>query len=217
MKTEQLFARRIPARSPRSGLLQSARVLSEARQGRVEGSLSSFRIRHLSAPIASSATRFAMLPTHHTFSFKNAPATPVFSNSSALPQNSAHLIENKGQMPFCNPSVFYQFRTLFHSSPASPVLSICSPKHTGGIPPPSHPTPEVPLQLFQLNYSLPGTYESRFSVISRFKSRIARPASRCLPKRPNARPRFTFPRPLANVSVLPRSPESCPSQRSMMC
>jgi hypothetical protein len=176
-----------------------------------------FRTRPRSAPIASLPDRLSALPIHHTFSFKNAPASPVFSNSSTLLQKSAHLIENKGQMPFSKPCVFYQFRTLLHSSPASSVLSVCSPNHTGGIPPPSHPTREVPLELFQLNYSLPGTYESRFSVISRFKSRIARPASRCLPKRPNSPPRFTFPRPLANVSVEPRSPESCPSQRSMMC
>jgi hypothetical protein len=176
-----------------------------------------FRAWPRSALIASVPDGLSALPTHHTFSFKNTPASSLFSTSSRLLQKSAHLIENKGQMTFCKPSVFYQFRTLFHSSPASPILSICSPKHTGGVPPLSHPTPEVPLELFQLNYSLPGTYEFRFSEISNLKSQLARPASRCLSSRPSLRPRFTFPLPLANVSVEPRSPESCPSQRSMMC
>jgi hypothetical protein len=175
------------------------------------------RIPPRSALNASPPKRHATVAAHRTFSIKNAPASPVFSNASTLLQKSAHLIENKGQMPFGKPCVFYQFRTLFHSSPASPVLSICSPKHTGGIPPLSHPTPEVPLELFQLNCSLPGTYESRFSEISNSKSPIARPATPCLSIRPDSLPRFTFPRPLANVSVEPRSPESCPSQRSMMC
>jgi hypothetical protein len=72
---------------------------------------------------------------HGSFSSTDtAGANPVFSVHCALFQNSAHLIENKGQARFCKLPIFNQFRTLLHSSPASPVLSICSPKHTGGVP-----------------------------------------------------------------------------------
>jgi hypothetical protein len=63
-----------------------------------------------------------------------APTTPSFSISSALFSKHSHLIENKGKSPICKSCIFNHFRTLLHSSPGSPLLSVCSPKHTGGIP-----------------------------------------------------------------------------------
>jgi hypothetical protein len=66
---------------------------------------------------------------------KSAPTSPVFSTRSALFPKSSHLIENKRQARIFKFIRFNQFRTLFHFSPASPLFSICSPKHTGGIPP----------------------------------------------------------------------------------
>jgi hypothetical protein len=38
-----------------------------------------------------------------------------------------------------NPFIFSRFRTLLHSSAGSPLFSMCSPKHTGGIPPRCQP------------------------------------------------------------------------------
>jgi hypothetical protein len=63
------------------------------------------------------------------------PTTPSFSIPSALFSKHPHLIEKKEKSPFSKSNIFNQFRTLSHSFPGSPLLSVCSPKHTGGIPP----------------------------------------------------------------------------------
>jgi len=67
-------------------------------------------------------------------SVKIAPVKPLFSCRSALIQMSAYLIENKGLDCFFKSFFINHLRTLFHSSPGSPLFAICSPKHTGGIP-----------------------------------------------------------------------------------
>jgi hypothetical protein len=76
---------------------------------------------------------FAVIERHSPL--KSAPTSPVFSVCSALLPEGSHLIENKTQTHICKSLDFNQFRTLFHFSPASPLFSVCSPKHTGGIPP----------------------------------------------------------------------------------
>jgi hypothetical protein len=60
---------------------------------------------------------------------------PLFSISSALFQNITQLTENNRQNPFCNSLIFNHLRTLFHFSAGSPLFPVCSPKHTGGVPP----------------------------------------------------------------------------------
>jgi hypothetical protein len=82
---------------------------------------------------------------------ENVPTTLLFSCRSKLLQKCGHLIENKGQEPFCKPFVFYQFRTPLHSSPGSPLFSIRSPKHTGGIPPSARGNIKTLLEVSRLN------------------------------------------------------------------
>jgi hypothetical protein len=90
----------------------------------------------LAARSASSALATALAPTRSdSFPSFCVPTTPSFSIRSALFSNRSHLIENKGKSPLFKSISFSQFRTLFHFSPGSPLLSTCSPKHTGGIPP----------------------------------------------------------------------------------
>src|SRR5580658_3094522 len=65
-----------------------------------------------------------------------APTTPSFSTSSALFPKRTYLTENTTHNQFYNSFNFNHFRTLFHSSPATPLFTICSPKHTRGVPTP---------------------------------------------------------------------------------
>src|SRR5580704_8892916 len=65
----------------------------------------------------------------------SALITLLFSAASALIVKAAYLTENTGQTPISNSLIFNQSRTLLHFFPGSPLLSIRSPKHTGGIPP----------------------------------------------------------------------------------
>jgi hypothetical protein len=67
---------------------------------------------------------------------KTAPASPAFSMLSPLLPNSAHLVENTGELNICKSRPFNHFRTLLHSFPASPLFSICSPKQPGVYPGP---------------------------------------------------------------------------------
>jgi hypothetical protein len=64
---------------------------------------------------------------------KTDPTSPSFSIFSALFPKIAQLIENTRQTPSRNPINFYQFRTPLHSFPGSPLFSMRSPKHTGGV------------------------------------------------------------------------------------
>jgi hypothetical protein len=84
----------------------------------------------------------------------------LFSAPSTLLRKSAYLIENTSQMLISNPLYFNHLRTLFHSFPGSPLFAICSPKHTGGIPP-SHPFgASAPLPA---DFSAPPRYQSEHS------------------------------------------------------
>ena len=67
-------------------------------------------------------------------SSKNVPTSHVVSITSALFLECSQLIENASLSPTFKSFNFSRLRTLFHSSPASPVFSVCSQKHTGGIP-----------------------------------------------------------------------------------
>jgi hypothetical protein len=60
--------------------------------------------------------------------------TALFSGHSALVQKAAHLIENERETQIRKPFNFNRFRTLSHSFPASPSLSICSPNQPGVYP-----------------------------------------------------------------------------------
>jgi hypothetical protein len=97
-----------------------------------------------------SAPAFAAIGIHPEPSH-NVPTTLLFSNRSILFQKSAHLIENTGQTPICKSIVFNQLRTLCHSSPASAVFTICSPKHTGGCTPTAGHTLKTLLEVGRLN------------------------------------------------------------------
>jgi hypothetical protein len=68
-------------------------------------------------------------------SSKNAPTSHLVSMTFALFSKSLQLIENTSLRPITKWFDFNQLRTLFHSSPASPLFPARSPKHTGGIPP----------------------------------------------------------------------------------
>ena len=105
------------------------------------------RICPRSALIASLPDRLSTLRAHHTFSIKNALANHLFSIITTLIQKSAYLIENTRKTPICNSLIFNRLRTLSHSSPGSPVLSTCSPKHTRGCTPFAIPTSKVSLEI----------------------------------------------------------------------
>src|SRR5580704_5049848 len=66
---------------------------------------------------------------------KTARATLLFSSCCALFPKTAQLVENTSYNLFSNPFNFNHLRTLSHSFPGTPLFPICSPKHTGGIPP----------------------------------------------------------------------------------
>jgi hypothetical protein len=65
------------------------------------------------------------------FPAKNARTSCLFSISSTHSQKSAHLIENKGQLPFCKCFDFNYFRIPLHSFPGSPLVSSFYKLHTG--------------------------------------------------------------------------------------
>src|SRR5580698_8001547 len=81
---------------------------------------------------AASQWKSASLPASQSRE-KIAPTSPSFSISSALFPKIAQLLENTRQTLLRNPFRFYQFRTPLHSFPGSPLFSVCSPKHTGGM------------------------------------------------------------------------------------
>jgi hypothetical protein len=88
--------------------------------------------RPLFSLVRSRSARRAAFRTHP---YNTTSPSHLSSISSALFQKSVHLIENKGKLTICKPFVFNQLRTLFHSSPGSPLFRVSSPKHTGGVPP----------------------------------------------------------------------------------
>src|ERR1700691_1598272 len=73
-------------------------------------------------------------PSRHQ-PIKIALPSHLFSSISAHIKKSGYLIENTKENQFSKSLVFNQLRTLFHSFPASPVFSICSPKQRGYTPP----------------------------------------------------------------------------------
>jgi hypothetical protein len=94
---------------------------------------SQFRLPTASVP---PGLAFGLVSTRINLSFAfSAPTTPSFSISSALFSKHSHLIENKRKSRIIKSFIFRQFRTLLCSSPGSPLLSVRSPKHTGGVPP----------------------------------------------------------------------------------
>jgi hypothetical protein len=107
-----------------------------------------------------------------------APTTLLFSNSSTLLQKCLHPIEKTLFSSLYNPLVFYQFRTLLHSSPANPLFTICSPKHTGGIPRSAEVTPKTLLEVCEPNPIPRGTYDPRNrswrTELLRYKMRVLR-------------------------------------------
>jgi hypothetical protein len=72
---------------------------------------------------------------------KTSPTNPLVSTTSAVFSKCPQLIENASLSLICKSFDFNQSRTLSHSSPGSPLLPICSPKHTGGIPPVAQSSP----------------------------------------------------------------------------
>jgi hypothetical protein len=74
------------------------------------------------------------VPYMSTRSVNSIPTTALFSGRSALFQEVSYLVENKWVARTVKSLSFNQLRTLSHSFPASPSLSICSPNQRGVYP-----------------------------------------------------------------------------------
>jgi hypothetical protein len=118
-------SRRTPARAERiasEGAIPE-RVLPS---GEVEALLGSY---HSFAPRRSEQTTI-----FRPQSGKIAPATHLFSVPFGQTKKSAYLIENTRKALIFNSIFFNRLHTLFHSFPASPVFSTCSPIQRGYAP-----------------------------------------------------------------------------------